>query len=357
MRLFIDVIHDMFCNTVKFINLKGGHMVTPVNGRLFSSYINRAQGVVQGLLKESSGLEKSEGSENRNGGHKVSTYEEAKNVPAYLMDTGRNPRIGHPLACQETPGRIHHMDVECDGVPARVEVRDSNPVYIPAEQRTKEVIEDIMPSVVSLEMTGVEIDPETGRGQEMEWLGTGFRIADAALALAGYRVPIGKILIATNHHVADGANTMIMARFDGETYEGEVKVLIADEDMDIAILEVDDTGLGLKEAPIGSRDDISQGEFVLAFGQPFWLPFRVTSGIINNAFFDEEGVIQTDAAINPGNSGGPLVDLSSGNVVGINTFIYKGANTMGFAMPIWQQFATLREKWANKFWRWNASLG
>lgn len=43
--------------------------------------------------------------------------------------------------------------------------------------------------------------------------------------------------------------------------------------------------------------------------------------------------IQTDAAINGGNSGGALIDISSGLVVGINSFGATDAEGLNFALP------------------------
>jgi S1-C subfamily serine protease len=45
------------------------------------------------------------------------------------------------------------------------------------------------------------------------------------------------------------------------------------------------------------------------------------------------GFLQTDASINPGNSGGPLLN-AEGELIGINTAIYQGAEGIGFAIPI-----------------------
>jgi S1-C subfamily serine protease len=67
----------------------------------------------------------------------------------------------------------------------------------------------------------------------------------------------------------------------------------------------------------------------------------VTSGIVSAVRRTVQGetgrtytdFIQTDAAINPGNSGGALANIL-GELIGINTAIVGGANTIGFAIPV-----------------------
>jgi hypothetical protein len=60
----------------------------------------------------------------------------------------------------------------------------------------------------------------------------------------------------------------------------------------------------------------------------------VTRGIVSGLRkVDALTVIQTDAALNPGNSGGPLLDRQ-GNVLGINSFLLRGAQGLNFAVAI-----------------------
>jgi serine protease Do len=82
------------------------------------------------------------------------------------------------------------------------------------------------------------------------------------------------------------------------------------------------------------------GETVIAIGNPFGLNHTVTTGVLsatNRSFRAGEteyhGFLQTDASINPGNSGGPLLNLD-GEVIGINTAIFREAEGIGFAIPI-----------------------
>ena len=143
-------------------------------------------------------------------------------------------------------------------------------------------------------------------------------------------------LIVTNNHVIDGATTVTVTFADGS--EQEATVVGADPLTDIALLDIE--GTGLPTVAFGSSDAMRVGDEVIAMGNPFGLGGTVTTGIvsakdrnINAGPFDE--FIQTDAAINRGNSGGPLFN-DKGEVIGVNTAIFSpnGTNAgIGFAVP------------------------
>ena len=165
-----------------------------------------------------------------------------------------------------------------------------------------------------------------------------------------------ELLIATNYHVVEGADTLSVAFTDGNAVEASVKGF--DEERDLAVVSVslddveDDTMDAISIANIGSSDDLKVGEQVVAIGNALGYGQSVTTGIVsaknrrmdsdNNTVTDgsddsSDGVnlIQTDAAINPGNSGGALLNME-GEVVGINSA--KLASTevegMGYAIAI-----------------------
>ena len=106
----------------------------------------------------------------------------------------------------------------------------------------------------------------------------------------------------------------------------------------LAVLKVD--GKGLKPVRLGTTGDLMIGEAAIAVGNPFGLSNTVTTGIVSALQRTVQGetrtytdFIQTDAAINPGNSGGALCNVL-GELIGINTAIVGGANTIGFAIPV-----------------------
>jgi S1-C subfamily serine protease len=113
---------------------------------------------------------------------------------------------------------------------------------------------------------------------------------------------------------------------------------------DVALLEVDPSGLSLHPLKLGSDGDLVVGQSVAAIGSPFGEQHSLSVGVISATDrsvkslteFEIEGAIQTDASINPGNSGGPLLN-GDAEVVGINQQIdtESGSNSgVGFAIPI-----------------------
>jgi serine protease Do len=147
--------------------------------------------------------------------------------------------------------------------------------------------------------------------------------------------PEGYIL--TNLHVVvRGARVTVVVADEREL---EARLVGSDADSDLAVLKVEAKD-PLPAANLGSSSDLMIGESVIAIGNPFGLSHTVTTGVVSatgrslrgdrQTYYD---LIQTDASINPGNSGGPLLNIA-GELIGINTAIYQGAEGIGFAIPI-----------------------
>ncbi len=143
--------------------------------------------------------------------------------------------------------------------------------------------------------------------------------------------------IVTNDHVIRGASAVHVVLADGRQLDAEV--VGADAPNDLAVLRVS-SKTPLPAAKLGTSADLMIGETVVAIGSPFGLTKTVTSGVLSavgRSFKANDQLyidfLQTDAAINPGNSGGPLLNLD-GEVIGINTAIFSGAQGIGFAIPV-----------------------
>lgn len=148
-------------------------------------------------------------------------------------------------------------------------------------------------------------------------------------------------LILTNLHVVRRASTIEVRLHDGEAYAATP--IAFDADNDLALLRITDelpAPSGLAGISFALPDDLLLGETVIAVGNPFGLESTVTTGVLSamNRTLQEgditfDDILQTDAAVNPGNSGGPLINVD-GELIGINLAIRRGAEGIGFAIPL-----------------------
>lgn len=171
--------------------------------------------------------------------------------------------------------------------------------------------------------------PEARLEEVQRDIGTGFVVDDNGL-------------IVTNKHVVSDPNAEYLV-IDKDNNEYVVTNIYRDPANDMAILRME--GATLPPLPLGDSDQIRVGESVIAIGTALG-EFRhtVTTGVVSGLgrgieaggggmFESIQGVIQTDAAINPGNSGGPLLS-ADGEVIGVNVAVTRGAENVGFALPI-----------------------
>ena len=174
------------------------------------------------------------------------------------------------------------------------------------------------------------VDPSVVSIQHEQAGGTGFILSED-----GY--------ILTNGHVVrgfDAEDPTRPAQSITVVLHNEVQlpatVIGFSMDPDVALLRVQPDE-PLRPVTLANSRNVSVGQRCFAVGTPVGLRRTFTSGILSNIDRTDLGtevvVFQTDAAINPGNSGGPLFD-QQGRVLGINTYASRGANNLGFTIPI-----------------------
>lgn len=230
---------------------------------------------------------------------------------------------GHPEAAQPSP-RVETRRVEV------VETRARGNGFNPAT-----IYRRLAPGVVTVISN---FDPERGRADDQEGLGSGFVLDEE-----GY--------VATNAHVVttgepgamlDRAEEVFVEFADGNRVPA--RSVGEDPNADVALLKIEPVGLSLTPLRLGSSRELAVGEPVAAIGSPFGEGQSLSVGVISAVDRDIESLtafrignaIQTDAAINRGNSGGPLLD-AKGAVIGINAQIRStsgGGEGVGFSVPV-----------------------
>lgn len=203
-----------------------------------------------------------------------------------------------------------------------------------------EVASICMPSVVSITNASVKTVKDFFGG-----------VQQYPIESSGSGIIVGQndkeLLIATNNHVVEGADTITVAFTDDAVYGAQIKGNAADSDLAVIAVKLNDmseeTLNSIRVVTLGDSDSLQIGEQVVAIGNALGYGQSVTSGwvsAVNREMEDENGkstgkLIQTDAAINPGNSGGALLNMR-GELIGINSA--KAAATevegMGYAIPI-----------------------
>lgn len=151
---------------------------------------------------------------------------------------------------------------------------------------------------------------------------------------SGFLISTDGYVVTNSHVVAQGTDWQVNLP-DGQSFPGELAG--QDPATDIAVLRIQ--GDGGQSLSFADSSRLQVGQMAIAVGNPFGFQYSVTAGVVSalgrtlksstGRMIDD--VIQTDASLNPGNSGGPLLN-SSGEVIGVNTAVIRGAQGLCFAV-------------------------
>lgn len=186
------------------------------------------------------------------------------------------------------------------------------PIVRAGQLSVKEIVAAIQPAVVYIE--------------PQRCFGSGFLISAS-----------GEVV--TNAHVGRGSKWIYVITSKGEKYPATLFKI--NNAWDIAILKIDAPNVQFPYLKsFAHSDEVSVGDDVLVFGNPYGLVGTVTKGIISSkrmwspsdAWEPPIEVIQYDATTAPGSSGGPAINMYA-EVVGIHFSGLAVTDELNFAIP------------------------
>lgn len=153
--------------------------------------------------------------------------------------------------------------------------------------------------------------------------------------------------LVTNYHVIENSSKIIANSDDGEQYS-IVAVCCCDEDMDIAIVQLEDN-FELNPLPLRAEKNLKRSSPVVAIGSPIGIKNTVSIGNIS-AVYEEDGIpwIQFTAPISQGSSGGALFN-DSGEVIGVTSASYTRGQNLNLAINI-SVAKAMYNAWDNHTW-------
>ncbi len=188
----------------------------------------------------------------------------------------------------------------------------SEPALVPLvpDGLVQELVQQVRPSVAVIRVAG--------RDGRQHGLGTAFVVAADGL-------------LGTNLHVIGEGRSIEVQLADGSVHPVQ-QIYASDRTLDLALVRIERHDL--KPLVLGDSDDVQQGQFLLAVGNPQGLVHSVVAGVLSGQReIDGQNMLQLAMPIEPGNSGGPVVDRQ-GRVLGIITRKSAVTANLGFAMPI-----------------------
>ncbi len=251
-------------------------------------------------------------------------------VVLFIARLESQPKTGSDKA--DASKQTRSAPATTEGGPTRESVRpkvrlDTEPLVVNEGSGDEDAIKRLDRSVVAIEAAG-----RTGSGFIVDQKGT----------------------VVTNLHVVQDSGAAQLQFVDGSIYHVSGFVAVAPE-KDLVLLRIGSTRGDFKPLPI-TKLLPHKGETVYALGSPRGYLGSITDGIVSAIrtgeeirkiamgqrdgagrvsdslkFSDDITWIQTSSPISPGNSGGPLVN-SSGQVVGVNTWMQTDAQNLNFAV-------------------------